>query len=241
MAAPVDEACDLDREQFAMSFVRASRPVVLRCEPAALALANIFSLDRIAAEQGAVIVPVQRSRTRMFAGKDGDGDQGAIEMSLRDLVEHVRGTCPHAGWLYLQELSISAFLPWLAGAIALPDILAGDVKTDVRLWIGPASCATVLHHDRSDNLLMQLDGRKHITLFDPYQSRYLYAYPADSPHHHMSRISFANGVDLEQFPLFARTASLCTALGPGDALFIPAYWWHLIESESATVSINAWW
>eukprot|EP00118_Oscarella_pearsei_P003786 m.15755 g.15755 ORF g.15755 m.15755 type:complete len:116 (+) comp26530_c0_seq1:144-491(+) len=44
------------------------------------------------------------------------------------------------------------------------------------------------------------------------------------------------------FPRFREVHGYETVLSPGEVLYIPAYWWHYIESErdSMTVSLNFW-
>lgn len=234
----MDERRDLGREEFTTSFVRKSRPVVLRADPVVLELARTLPLDRLEAVLGDTIVPVKVSSTRVFHAQY---DAVCVrEMPLRDLLEYIRSEPAHEEWLYLQEVAIGAF-PAVAGAFVLPPVLERIEEADVRIWIGPGGCATVLHYDRADNLLMQLHGTKRVTLFDPYQSRHLYPHPASSECAHVSQVAFEGGVDLARFPRFARAKGSQTTLEPGDALFIPAYHWHFVQSVSATVSVNVWW
>ena len=50
--------------------------------------------------------------------------------------------------------------------------------------------------------------------------------------------------DLERYPKFreALAAAHAAELGPGDAIFIPALWWHHVESlEPFNVLVNYWW
>jgi hypothetical protein len=50
--------------------------------------------------------------------------------------------------------------------------------------------------------------------------------------------------DLKRFPRFATAlqSALTAELRPGDALFIPALWWHAVESVApVNVLVNFWW
>ena len=50
--------------------------------------------------------------------------------------------------------------------------------------------------------------------------------------------------DFERYPRFreALAAAHTAELGPGDAVFIPALWWHHVESlEPFNVLVNYWW
>jgi lysine-specific demethylase 8 len=49
--------------------------------------------------------------------------------------------------------------------------------------------------------------------------------------------------DYTTFPTFreAPPAILCPSLNPGDALYIPAKWWHHVRSLDTSASVNVWW
>ena len=61
----------------------------------------------------------------------------------------------------------------------------------------------------------------------------------------MSPVDIANP-DLERFPNFARSHRLECVLRPGDVLFMPAFWWHEVQSypdpkERRNLAVNYWW
>jgi hypothetical protein len=46
----------------------------------------------------------------------------------------------------------------------------------------------------------------------------------------------------ERFPLFLAQEGYREAIvGPGECLYIPAGWWHYIESLTASYSVSFWW
>ena len=50
--------------------------------------------------------------------------------------------------------------------------------------------------------------------------------------------------DLERFPRYAEAleAAEVADLGPGDAVYIPALWWHNVEAlDDFNVLVNYWW
>jgi ribosomal protein L16 Arg81 hydroxylase len=83
----------------------------------------------------------------------------------------------------------------------------------------------------ADNLLAQIQGRKRITLFSPTQAARLYPFPVSSRHPHMSAVD-VDGPDLERFPEFRKAASMECVVGPGDLLFVPAFWWHHVRRST---------
>ena len=52
--------------------------------------------------------------------------------------------------------------------------------------------------------------------------------------------SLEGPVDMDRFPLLAEATFTEAVLGPGDALFIPAGWWHYVRSLSTSFSVNYW-
>ena len=96
------------------------------------------------------------------------------------------------------------------------------------LWWNAGSQRSDLHFDGGDFFLTQLDGVKEVLLVDPVESLQIYAdFPYDSYGH--SPIN-TKRVDVERYPLAARVTLHEAALSPGDTLFIPKHWWHVIHS-----------
>jgi lysine-specific demethylase 8 len=113
----------------------------------------------------------------------------------------------------------------------------------VMLWLGPRGCVSPLHYDPLDNLLMQFMGRKRVLLF-PAGNAPIYA-ASGSGGGQQSNTSPVNveDPDYTTFPTFreAPSATLCLTLNPGDALYIPAKWWHHVRSLDTSASVNVWW
>ncbi len=113
-----------------------------------------------------------------------------------------------------------------------------------RIWLGNA-ITTPTHLDEWHNIGCVVAGRRRFTLFPPEQIANLYIGPIDyaptgAP---MSLVSL-HEPDLERFPRFrhALAAAVSAELNPGDAIFIPALWWHHVESlEPFNLLVNYWW
>ncbi|MDH4746417.1 cupin-like domain-containing protein [Sphingomonas sp. CBMAI 2297] len=132
-------------------------------------------------------------------------------------------------------------------AVQMPDFVAQNpmplLPVDVapRLWVG-GPVHTRTHNDRDHNLACVLAGRRRFLLFPPDQVANLYVGPLDNP----PPLSLVDpeAPDLARFPRFAD--ALATArvafLDPGDALFLPRYWWHHVTSLSPfNAMVNYWW
>lgn len=101
------------------------------------------------------------------------------------------------------------------------------------LWIGPKGTVTQLHHDLTNNLLLQVSGRKLVSLFPPsyftriYNDFHCYSdFDCEDPD--FERFPLAEGINIRQF-----------VLEEGQALFIPVGWWHQVRSLSPSISLTA--
>jgi hypothetical protein len=100
-----------------------------------------------------------------------------------------------------------------------------------RLWMGNATHTSHLHFDAHDGLLITLFGKKTATLYEPLA--------------HLDVIEKSKGGNHAasnplKTPLAPSARPLCCEILPGDALYIPLYWWHLIESTESSIAINYW-
>lgn len=101
------------------------------------------------------------------------------------------------------------------------------------IWFGPKGTFTPLHHDLTNNMLVQIYGRKKVTLIPAMQTPHLY-----NDRWVFSQISDPNTVDLKQFPDFAQVTPVECIIGAGEALFIPMGWWHTVESLDVSISVS---
>ena len=124
-------------------------------------------------------------------------------------------------------------LPLLAGVAAVP-----------RIWVGNASIVST-HFDESDNLACVVAGRRRFTLFPPEQVTNLYVGPLDfTMAGQPTSMVDLRAPDFDRFPRLrdALAAASVAELEPGDALFVPALWWHNVEALSPfNILVNHWW
>ena len=65
--------------------------------------------------------------------------------------------------------------PRLLPHLRLPPFFPPHTKRllDTRLWIGPPGCGVHMHRDLQDNFLLQIFGRKRVTLVAPHHAEAL--------------------------------------------------------------------
>ena len=120
-----------------------------------------------------------------------------------------------------------------------------------------------LHFDPFENLLTMIAGEKHVHLFPPDRNEQLYEghivegrleYSAatgtfsrrqllQSTAMVMSPIDIRKP-NLERFPAFSDAVGMTCVIREGDALFLPAFWWHEVQSRpddhARNIAVN-WW
>jgi hypothetical protein len=162
-----------------------------------------------------------------------------ISATLETLLMHVDDPDPPA--IFIQSASIPEHLPKFSDENAIG---LADPSAIPRIWVGNSITVTT-HYDISDNIACVVGGRRRFTLFPPDQIRNLYVGPihftlAGQP---VSMVSLEEP-DLIRYPRFeqAQASAQVAELEPGDAIFIPYFWWHHVKSlERFNVLVNYWW
>jgi hypothetical protein len=144
--------------------------------------------------------------------------------------------------LYAGSVSLPIYFPGFLQANPLPPLLKGSAIESI--WIGNRTCIAP-HFDNTENIACVVGGRRRFTLFPPDQIANLYPGPLDlTPAGQPISLVDVRKPDLERFPRFveALSAAEVAELEPGDALYIPALWWHNVEGlEDFNVLVNYWW
>lgn len=139
-------------------------------------------------------------------------------------------------------------------SIPLPELLPGftaenridllDATVVPRIWLGN-KIQVATHYDLMENIGVVVAGRRRFTVFPPDQIANLYSgpfelTPAGTP---VSLVELANP-DLDRFPKFADAMATARSavLEPGDAIYLPFYWWHAVDSlDAVNAFVNYWW
>jgi Cupin-like domain len=140
-----------------------------------------------------------------------------------------------------QAARIDECLPGFLAENPLP-LLEPAVRP--RLWLGNA-VTTPAHVDETHNIACVVSGRRRFTLFPPEQIGNLYIGPVDfTPTGAPIALPSLIEPDFARFPKLreALRHAQVAELEPGDALYIPALWWHQVESlADCNVLVNYWW
>jgi hypothetical protein len=179
---------------------------------------------------------------RFFYSRKLDGfNFGVAEASFAQLLA-VLGSESDDRHVYMGSTHTSEILPGFEQENPLE--LVRSRPTGPRIWIGNSS-RIATHFDESDNIACVVSGTRRFTLFPPDQVENLYPGPVDTTvaGQPTSLVDLADP-DLERFPKFAEALehAQTAELQPGDAIYIPALWWHGVESKGPlNVLVNYWW
>ena len=86
-----------------------------------------------------------------------------------------------------------------------------------------------------DNILIQIVGRKRVILYSPQDALNLYL------NGDKSEITDIDNPDLNKYPKFQNAVRYECILEPGDAIFIPALWFHNVIALDFSVGVNVFW
>jgi tRNA wybutosine-synthesizing protein 5 len=177
---------------------------------------------------GARKIRLAHSKTGIYNFQKGDAVR--VDMPFAEAVSYMEfNNC-----YYISQSSVKDNYPELMEDINEPVWIAkSDFRRATNLWFGGKGCISPLHFDTSHNFLAQIYGIKHIVLYSPADRRFLY--PSEN------NVSLIDMDRPDDFPLFEHARPYPIRLEPGDVLYLPFYWWHVVESLDMSISVNFWW
>ena len=237
--AQVPRVSDLSPDAFLHQYYARNLPVILAGAAAGWPAVARWTPDYLKQRIGDHMVQVQADRT-----SDPDyelyKDRHARQMPFSDFVDQITRADGARNDLYMTAYNASqndGALSAIRGDMGMIDRYL-DPTADNRyglMWIGPAGTVTPMHHDLTNNLLVQVAGRKVVKLVPAIQ--------ADAMYNHIHVFSALGDIehpafDMERFPDFAQARVLDVTLLPGDALFLPIGWWHQVRSLDFSVTLT---
>jgi hypothetical protein len=187
---------------------------------------------------GDLLVPVEHGDVRI----------GKAEKQLVRMADYVAGLLgpggSRPGRPYLAQLALNMLPAELADDVRFPHSLQQRFSAAPCFWMGAPGTGTPLHYDNAHNYLLQFYGTKSVLLFPPADRGCLYAYPRWSRLRYYSRLPFEKDAETSSwsaFPDLIHSAPSACLLTPGDVLYIPRGYWHLVRTESTSINLNVFW
>lgn len=174
-----------------------------------------------------------------MSGFNFQGIKTDLNIILDQLLAHIEDPAPPT--IYVASTEVNTWLPNYNNE---NNANIDHLSPLTNIWIGNQS-EIAAHYDFPNNLACCVAGKRRFTLFPPEQIANLYVGPMElSPGgRDISLIDFEKP-DFNKFPKFeqALQAAQVADLEAGDALFLPAMWWHHVKALSGfNVLVSHWW
>lgn len=219
-------------ERFFAEFYAANRPVKLTGLVDHWPALRQWNLAYFAAKLGDAVVELQGQRN---SGGDYEiaKDRYRRQIAFRDVLALLdRGAEGNDFYItaYNDTLNKQSLAP-LWNDLGTVSLLTPSGGRDGFFWMGPKGTVTPFHHDLTNNLLVQVIGRKRLKLVPAYEV----ARMRNSLH----CFSDWSGDDLPAGPGDDRRPLVMECeIGPGEALFLPIGWWHHVVGFDMTCSMS---
>jgi hypothetical protein len=252
-AKPVRSFRDIDAERFKREVATVYEPAILR---GLVSDWPVVAAARRSPDEAADYLGRRDNgaRVRAFLGHDGtngrysyqpnvDGFNFAVaETSLTNLLKTLRDPAEAQRSIYMGSTETSRMLPSFASENVLP--LPTGPGGEPRMWIGNQS-RVAPHYDEADNIACVVSGKRRFIFFPTEQVANLYVGPLDwNPAGQPISMVDLENPDFERYPKFreALAHALIADLDPGDAVYIPALWWHAVQATGdLNILVNYWW
>lgn len=188
----------------------------------------------IGTEQLPATTPGPDGKFRYEPGKMLDSQPRTVARFFDDMAD------PDGPRWCFQQVAVRDRLPELAGAMDYPSCVPQGLINAVNLWLAAPATVTPLHYDDTHNFFAQVSGSKTFYLFAPEDMEALYPGPINTGAQHLSRIDMFQP-DFAKHPRAASAAYRTATVNAGEALILPAFWWHQVVSHDVSVSVNFWW
>jgi hypothetical protein len=222
-------------------------PVLVTCSPSHWPLCELFhSKGNFSMEEFSKLHGEQEVLVNMGGESEGGGCAEQRCMSIREFVSRIE----QGEALYAKDWHFFQF-PDMDLTYEVPDVFADDWLNvywqrvrggvdDYRfLYIGGPGTSTNVHHDvlYSYSWSLNLHGKKRWTLWPPEES-------------HLLRATSGRGVgevvkdarvgcyDTAVFPGLSHASPITVVQGEGEALFVPAGWYHMVENLDNNICCN---
>jgi len=221
-----------DADFFYRHYYEANRPAKLTGIVDHWSALRRWSLDHFAAVAGDAAVEAQVERERDPDYELAKDDHRRL-IRFGELVDWLRKDEP-SNDIYLTAYNSgtnAAALGPLWDDLAPIDLLDARGPRDGFFWLGPKGTLTPWHHDLTNNLLVQVMGRKRVRMAPPWA----FARMRNSRHcfSDWGNDALPAGPGDETTP-----PVLETVLGPGEGIFLPVGWWHQVEALDLSASMS---
>jgi len=203
-------------------------PLLLRGAAADWPAVRSWTLERLAA-----LAPERA--VKLVVGNREQGRTRFEPSTLRTwLTDLARERCAGEATRHLKEFDLLASIPALRADLRASTLFPRRSIVATSAWIGGADARTGLHCDHLDNVAVLIAGRKRFLLAPPDVVR-----PEDisDKYDRWAMLAAVTFEDIAERPC-ARPRLQVAELAAGDAIYVPAGWWHEVENLDASILMS---
>ena len=126
----------------------------------------------------------------------------------------------------------------LAGDLERVPLLSPAAHRVTKVFAGRDTRSGLHFHPDTEAFLCQVVGRKRVLLFPPEDWSRVYPIDFYSQYVSFSKVVFPRDgawPDPQTLPRLAGSHPMECVVEPGDVLFIPIHWWHVVWSHGAAI------
>jgi hypothetical protein len=224
---------DLAAEDFFRDYYALHRPVLIGGLIDSWPVMERWTLDHLDRCLGDAVIEVQTGRTS-DPDYEARSDSHKQLMEFRQFLTMLRDV-DESNDFYMTANNgghnRTALAPLWDDIATIEGYLTRGSDRDGFLWIGPKGTVTPFHHDLTNNLLIQVRGRKRVTLVPSWDTPLM----RNSLHCYSG---WTSPEALAALPDEIRPAIMQCTIEPGQALFIPVGWWHHVVGLDTTISLS---
>lgn len=166
-------------------------------------------------------------------------------IQLKKYIQNILAENEESKNCYLAVQNIKHALPQLKNELEIPKYIQ-NLHSGPFLWIAPQGHYEYMHVDPDEGMLMILKGRKTVKLFSPKDF-------LDMQPHKLGSLgrTIQSNIDMRRYnfdsppeilnEILPNKTCLHGELSDNDILYIPAFYWHQINTVETTISMNSFW
>jgi hypothetical protein len=245
----IERVQTLDRRVLKNHHVAKRRPVIVAGHSPIREAAKRWSLDYLVAQH-----PDHKVSVEFYQDGDRNRPWAYRSMTLGEYVSLIRQPRERARY-YLAQKPLREVLPNLAQDVPPPECLdEAEDETDPVVFLGVDTYSGAhYHHAPKEAVLMQIVGQKKVVLCPAEQYHHFYPCAWFSKRPNWSRVPFRSDdtpdgdtawmpEDAEKrFPRLSKATVVECVLAPGELLFIPQGWFHIVYGLGESISVTYFW
>lgn len=223
----IDKVESPSLEEFERIYASNAKPVIITGISSQWTACSGWNVNYFKLLAGNKIIPIKRMKNGAYARARTE------YMKFGDYLDVLDENPNNNERFYLSEESVARILPEIISDFAPPPYITTS-KYDAVIYLGRDVHSQLHFHTDGKALLCPVIGQKHVKIFSPDQTSYLYR-----------KLNFSKiegePVNTDKFPLYEKAKYYKCIVSPGEMLYFPIFWWHGVYTPDFNCSIVFFW